>query len=341
MLLRESELDVLAAVDRLETSTQYAVDGDAVLTALGERYSDEDGRLFRVLSNLIHGGFLGGTLAGGMSVANSGLFEVTGLGREALAEAIGPPMEPEQESVLTRLVEAARQAPRDQQTFYLFRTQGGTVISGAGIKDDVPDHDVFALEQAGLIQQTGYGQGNEYVLTPRARTRHAVAHRTHGTRTSQQEQQVRRLLDDEAFRRRYPTAYARWCDAADKLWSAEGGRALTTIGHECREAMQAFATEALALYAPPGPVEQDPALVKKRLGAVIVMMRPQLGERRRTFLERLGDYEEALLDVIQRQEHGAQKDGEALTWSDARRVVFHTMSVMVELATSFEEASRQ
>jgi len=105
--------------------------------------------------------------------------------------------------------------------------------------------------------------------------------------------------------------------------------------------MQAFATEALALYAPPGPVEQDPAFVKKRLGAIIAMMRPQLGERRRTFLERLGNYEEALLDLIQRQEHGAQKDGEALTWSDARRVVFHTMSVMVELAISFDEASRQ
>jgi hypothetical protein len=334
-------MDVLAAVDRLEAITQSPVDGEALLDALSDRYDGEDGRLFRVLSNLAHSALINGHLGGGMSVRNSALLELTGLGRGALVEAIGPPMEPEQESVLTRLVEAAQQAPRDQRTIYLFRVQGGTLISGAGFKDVVPDHDVFALEQAGLIQRTGHGEGDEYVLTSRARARYAVAHRTHGTRTSQQEQQVRRLLDDEAFRRHYPTAYARWCDSADKLWSAEGERSFTTIGHECREAMQAFATEALALYAPPGPVEQDAARVKKRLGAVIAMMRPQLGERRRTFLERLGDFEEALLDLIQRQEHGAQKDGEALTWDDARRVVFHTMSVMVELAISFDEASRQ
>lgn len=307
---------------------------------MSDRYGDEEGRLFRTLSNLAYGGLVNGQLGGGMSVGDSALLEVTPLGRQALMDAIGPQLEPEQESILTWMVEAAQKAPRDQQTRVLIHVQGATVLAGADVKEDFPDHDVFALEEAGLIQRTGYGQGNECVLTPKARRRYAVTHRTHGTRIAQQEQQVQRFIADEGFRRAYPKAYARWCDAADKLWTAENDRALTTIGHECREAMQAFATEALALYPPAEPVEQDPALVKKRLGAIISMMRLRLGERHQRFLERLGDYEEALLDLIQRQEHGAQKEGKSLTWHDARRVVFHTMSVMIELAMSFEEASR-
>ena len=37
-------------------------------------------------------------------------------------------------------------------------------------------------------------------------------------------------------------------------------------------------------------------------------------------------------DLVQRQEHGAAKEGEALTWEDARRVVFQTVNLFHELA---------
>jgi hypothetical protein len=337
-MLRDLELDVLATIDRLETSTVGGVDGGALLDALGEGYED-DGKLFRTLSKLCSDGLLTGTMGGGMSVRNSGLLETTESGRWAIEEAIGPRLEPEQEALLTSLIEAAQKVPRKEQSWHLISYGGGHIIHGAGIKEDVAQQDMIALEHADLIQNTGRAQGNEYVLTPTARKRYAVVHRTHGDRTGQQEQQVRRLLDDEAFRRNYPQAYAHWSDAADLLWSAESDRSLTAIGHACREAMQAFATEALALYKPPS-ADQDTAKVKRRLGAVIQMLRPLLGERRARLLEALGDYEEALIDLIQRQVHRGQQEGERLTWGDARRVVFHTMSVMVELASSFEEAAR-
>ena len=35
-------------------------------------------------------------------------------------------------------------------------------------------------------------------------------------------------------------------------------------------------------------------------------------------------------DLVQRQEHGAQKEGEDLTYEDARRVLLHTAMVMDE-----------
>ena len=55
-------------------------------------------------------------------------------------------------------------------------------------------------------------------------------------------------------------------------------------------------------------------------------------------LKALGGYSEALMDLIQRQEHGGQKEGHALTWQDARRVVFHTASAMYEFALTLDEA---
>lgn len=337
-MLRDLELDVLATVDRLEVAGAGGVDGVALLDALGERY-DDDGRLFRTLSKLCSDGLLTGTMGGGMSVSNSGLFETTEGGRWAIEDAIGPRLEPEQETLLTLLLDAAQNVPRSEQSWHLISYGGGHIVHGAGIKEDVAQQDFLALEHADLIRCTGHGKGNEYVLTAKAKARYAVTHRTHGTRTGQQEQQVRRFIDDEAFRRSYPRAYAHWSDAADLLWSGESDRTVTAIGHACREAMQAFATEALARYKPPD-ADQDPTKIKRRLGAVIHMLRPSLGEARTRILETLGGYEEALIDLIQRQVHGGQKEGERLTWNDSRRVVFHTMSVMVELASSFEEARR-
>ncbi len=101
--------------------------------------------------------------------------------------------------------------------------------------------------------------------------------------------------------------------------------------------MQAFATELIDMYSP-ADVEPDPALVNKRLGAVIAKYLPQLGEARAHLLKALGDYSEACMDVIQRQEHGGQKEGHPLTWADGRRAVFHVASVMYESATTIEEA---
>lgn len=49
-------------------------------------------------------------------------------------------------------------------------------------------------------------------------------------------------------------------------------------------------------------------------------------------LDALVVYWGTVSDLIQRQEHGAQKEGEALRWEDGRRVVFQTAVVMFEIA---------
>jgi hypothetical protein len=69
---------------------------------------------------------------------------------------------------------------------------------------------------------------------------------------------------------------------------------------------------------------------------VIALYRPQLGDARREALEALETLWTKVNKLVQRQEHGAQKDGEPVTWSDARRIVYLTMFCMVEFVDTFE-----
>src|SRR4051794_30719484 len=47
---------------------------------------------------------------------------------------------------------------------------------------------------------------------------------------------------------------------------------------------------------------------------------------------------EACNKLIQRQEHGGAKEGESVTWRDARRVVFLMMFLMLEFVETLEDA---
>src|SRR5439155_2241153 len=52
---------------------------------------------------------------------------------------------------------------------------------------------------------------------------------------------------------------------------------------------------------------------------------------RTAFLDALIGYWGAVSDLVQRQEHGGQREGAELTWHDARRVVFQVAMVMFEV----------
>ena len=65
--------------------------------------------------------------------------------------------------------------------------------------------------------------------------------------------------------------------------------------------------------------------------AVIAHRKASLGDASSAFLEALVEYWGTVIDLTQRQEHGAQKEGSPLTWDDGRRVVFQTACVMFEL----------
>ena len=104
---------------------------------------------------------------------------------------------------------------------------------------------------------------------------------------------------------------------------------MTRIGHTCREALQAFAS-SLAERSGVPDMPSNPAKTVDRIKAVLNAR--ALGDTHRAFLAALLAYWGTVSDLVQRQEHGAQKEGEPMTWEDARRVVFQTAIVMFEIA---------
>lgn len=234
-----------------------------------------------------------------------------------------------------RMVEATHGVPRAKHWWKLGTGSGETWLHGPSGEEQVLSNDIHALDQAGLLDATSYNYayGNTYVISPQGRAYYSEVKKRGGESAERQVAEVRNFVDSEAFRAAYPISYARWAEAEALLWSANSDREFTTIGHKTREALQEFATEVVQRFKPPD-VDEDPAHVNRRLGAAIAMCRENLGEARS---QHLGDYSEATMALVQRQAHGGQKEGHQLRWTDARRVVFHTVSVMFEFAQSLKE----
>lgn len=151
--------------------------------------------------------------------------------------------------------------------------------------------------------------------------------------------EARGAIGSERFEGAFPGAFQPWSDAEKLLWRSDAASQLTTIGHKVREAAQAFATAMIDSYGSDAGETHSVTLVEKRLGSVIAKHRKDLGEDRRKVLEGLGTLWNASNKLTQRQEHGAQKEGEDVTWDDARRIVYLTMFLMIEFVSMFEQIS--
>lgn len=241
-------------------------------------------------------------------------------------------LEREQDALLIALVEAARNQPRDQrQEFLVIVSSDGTRILGLNDYPGAYKGDVEILAQAGLLNAYYTSQGMlAFDVAPRGFRYYEHIIKSHGTASERVEKSVYSYLDSSAFATRQPDAFAKWQQAQELLWASDSQRQHTAIGHHCREAMQFFATSLVDWYQPPG-VEADITKTVKRVESVLKQAGAKMGERQAKLLEAMFDYWRTLNDLVQRQEHGAQKAGDALTWEDSRRLVFQTAIVMYEL----------
>jgi hypothetical protein len=243
-------------------------------------------------------------------------------------------LEPEQEDLLATLVEATRRVPRTERYFLTISALGtGDMIQGAGLEGSIlaPASDIECLAGVGLLQITSRQAGSiGFVIAPAGFSFFEAYKRRSAEPAEQVEEDVRAYFDSEHFRSAYPTAHRLWSEAAESVWRAEAPNELTAIGHKAREAMQAFATELVQKHNP-ADVNADPTKTLDRVSAVIKVRAGQLGEAGTELMDGLFGYWRAVNSIVQRQEHGAQKEGKALTWEDGRRVVFHTIAVMTEL----------
>lgn len=149
---------------------------------------------------------------------------------------------------------------------------------------------------------------------------------------------MRGYLSTDEFKRSYESAYQKWSQAESLLWESDSDKQYTTIGHLCREALQDFADALVNKHKPPG-ADPDKAHTISRIRAVVEVRKNTLSSTERDFLNQLVSYWHGISDLVQCQEHGAQREGASLGWEDARRVVFQTLIVMYEVDRSLSITS--
>lgn len=175
-----------------------------------------------------------------------------------------------------------------------------------------------------MLRNRAAGAGIDRRVTPEGLRKSGIEHS--GGRASV-EGRIEAYVDEPAFHKRYPEAYDKW-RVAHVLYVENPRRHATRIGHDCREAMMAFASELAAAH---GVVLDSPSThTIDRVGTVLDLYRDRLGEDAPVFIGALVGYWRAVTKLAQRQEHGASKKT-PLAPEDARRVVFQTMLVMYEV----------
>ena len=255
----------------------------------------------------------------------------------------GPRLEPEQEQLLVTLVEASRDMPRGQREFFFSRSFDGDEVEHGGLASSIEVNlpDLEYLAECGLLRLKMHPDGTQatFTVAPEGVEHYEAIHQRAVAPLHQVEARIQSYLESPEFRSACPAAFQRWREAEDLLWAQDSRDHLTAIGHKAREAMQEFATALVTRHRPPDP-SPDPTKTLDRVSAVLRMYRARLGERRLALLNGLFEYWRAAVDLVQRQEHGGQKEGEPLGWEDGRRVVFQTANVMVELHRATEQAAR-
>jgi len=246
-------------------------------------------------------------------------------------------LEEEQKELFIKMVENARDLPRNERLWiYLEKAVGGYLtIENTDTRqhklEDVIDSDLDELAGNKLLRNTfRYTDAKSFAITPQGFQYYEWLMKQQGKPVERIEKSILKYIEIDTFKTTYSEAYKKLKLAEDKLWASDSPEHFTAIGHHCREAMQEFADRLYQEVFGNGSDENKASTIK-RLRAILDKKEKEIGKTVKPFLEALLAYWGTLSDLVQRQEHGAQKEGEPLTWEDTRRVVFQTVNVMVEL----------
>jgi len=240
-------------------------------------------------------------------------------------------LEKQQKELLADLVEADRliEDGMPRHFIVLGMLQGYVLTHPRMERETIDPGDVRTLEEYRLIRRiASSGRDPAYEVTNTGRSYYAWMKQSVAEPVERLEAEARRLVQADRFRERHPAVHERWAQAERKLWEAETSDHFTEIGHACREAIQLFVTDLVTEHGVED-ANPDPQKTVARLKAV--MAKAGTPTTVNAFSEALLAYFGTVSDLIQRQEHGAQKEGAPLAWEDARRVGFQTLLIMFEL----------
>ncbi|MFA5629719.1 MAG: hypothetical protein WC958_05700 [Dehalococcoidales bacterium] len=243
-------------------------------------------------------------------------------------------LEREQEELLSMVVEASRNIPREQrQKFSVIRINGGLdFLRHPCIRkedNEIYFGDVEELARQGLVALDSTPRHTPiFDVTSLGFRYYEFLKTKRGEPVQHIETNIRKYLNSIAFRRKYPEALEKWELAEKLLWKSDTQKQITAIGHHCRETLQEFANY-LVEYHKPLEVDHDKTRTIARLKAVLNSKK--FSEAKHEVLNALIAYWGTTSDLIQRQVHGGNREGEPLAWEDARCVVFQTMVLMFEV----------
>jgi len=245
-----------------------------------------------------------------------------------------------QEELIIKIAEAARNVSRDnRQKFLVVQSSDGDFLVHPGLpigEIQIYFGDVEILSREGLLS-LGYGSRGSpnFDVTPLGFKYYEYLKSRLGEPTERVEKTIRNYISSHDFQKKYPKAFEKWSAAEELLWKTDTQQQLTTIGHLCRESVQEFANILVDKFKPSN-AHEDKSKTVARLKIIFDLKSDELGRTKKPFLEALIEYWKNINSLIQRQEHGAQKEGLELKLEDARRVVFQTMVVMFEIDRALE-----
>lgn len=239
-----------------------------------------------------------------------------------------------QKELLLALVKAEHAvSPEKRHKFLVSETHGGTSILHDGFPANFQANtsDIESLGDAQLLRLGNGSRGSiHFSITPLGFKYSQWLREVSGEPIQRVTSETRTYIVSDAFKSRYPLAYEKWAQAEAALWGEDSASQLTTIGHLCREALQEF-TSVIVERVQPSNVDTNNTMTVARMRAALAHVAGQLGTTEKPFWDALLAYWGTLGDLVQRQEHGAQKEGKSLEWEDARRVVFQTAVVIFEI----------
>jgi hypothetical protein len=231
----------------------------------------------------------------------------------------------EAKNVLCEMVEAAGSVD-GRRKFMLVKHSMGAELLHPGLPNDhsVVDEDLEILAHYGLLLTSFGSKGSSlYSITPIGKRYYDHLRSDEPQRVARIEEETKRYLATDGFGQRHPRAYACWKKADDLLWAADAKDRQSEIGHNCRDAVVAFATGLVERFQPEG-VEEDPAKFLDRMRAVF-----ESSSTSKDLGRALGAFWQYLAPLIMRQVHKERQQG-GLTVEDGKRVVFLSLMAMVE-----------
>ena len=252
-------------------------------------------------------------------------------------------LEPEQLQLLNKLVEAHRNVKSElRHNFQVLSQQGsgnivGIIHNGFSSGSISANRlDIETLDKIDFIDTSSHSRHNlDFLITPYGFQYYEYKKNKDGTATKNIESEVKTYINDFEFKNKYETAFEKWSEADKLLWVSDTNKKLTQIGHLCRETIQKFIDELIVLLKI--DTNKNKTQTVARLKIIIIHLSDKLGETEKQFLSALLSYCGSTIDLIQKQEHNALKEGEQLIWEDGRRVVFQTLIVMYEIDRSLSK----